>query len=182
MRTARRTRREARVRAAIAIAAVWACACPAPEPAPPTDSVRVGAGGETFEAEVAADPQKRTVGLSGRAFIPPNRGMLFVLPDPRPMSMVMRDCPNPIDVAFADSMGRVVAIHTMRPEPPRAPGETPAAYEIRLPEYPSGQPIQFALETAGGRLGEVGLRVGDRLHFNARDLVEQARMNEHRSR
>ena len=89
--------------------------------------------------------------------------------------MVMRDCPNPIDVAFIDSMGRVVAIHAMVPEPPRTRSETPFAYERRLKGYPSGQPAQFALETAGGRLAELGLAVGDRVHFEARALVARAR-------
>jgi uncharacterized membrane protein (UPF0127 family) len=92
--------------------------------------------------------------------------------------MVMRDCPVPIDVAFVDAMGRVVAIHEMVPEPPRLADETAARYESRLPEYPSGQPVQFALETAGGRLADLGLEIGDRLHFSAQALVERARENE----
>lgn len=180
VRADRTARRGALRRAGIACVIACACACQASEQAPSTaaaparETVRVGVGGEHFEVEVAADPLTRTVGLSGRSFIPPNGGMLFVLPSPRPMSMVMRDCPNPIDVAFADSLGRVVSIHSMRPEPPRADGETPYAYESRLPEYPSREPVQFALETAGGRLAEVGLRVGDRLHFAARELLARA--------
>jgi uncharacterized membrane protein (UPF0127 family) len=148
---------------------------PAAAPAPDVETVKVGVGHETFEVELAMDPATRFRGLSGRDVIPRNGGMLFVNPAPGPMSMVMRDCPGPIDVAFADAMGRVVAIHTMQPEPPRRAGESNFDYERRLPEYPSGAPVQFALETAGGRLAEVGLRVGDRLHFPARELVERVR-------
>lgn len=137
-------------------------------------TVRVGVAGESFDVEVAADPASRIRGLSGRDSIPHNGGMLFVLPRPAPMRMVMRDCPRPIDVAFADAMGRVVAIHAMVPEPPRRADETSSGYESRLPQYPSGQPAQFALEVAGGRLSELGLRVGDRLHFAAQELIERA--------
>ena len=173
-----------RRRAPVAAAVALVVACSAGEQSAPagTDSppelIAVGVGSETLRVEVAIDPETRLRGLSGRASIPRNGGMLFVLAEPRPMSMVMRDCPAAIDVAFADSLGRVVAIHSMIPEPPRRPEESPFAYERRLPGYASEAPVQFALETAGGRLAELGLRVGDRLHFAARELVARAQQNE----
>jgi hypothetical protein len=165
------------------IVAVLACSEATPTPAEPlaaapdlpAATIRVAVAGEEFVVEVAADPRARYRGLSGRAVIPPNGGMLFALPNPEPMAMVMRDCPNAIDVAFIDTMGRVVAIHEMPPEAPRRRGESPFEYERRLPEYPSGAPVSFALETAGGRLAEVGLTVGQRLHFPAQELIAQAR-------
>jgi uncharacterized membrane protein (UPF0127 family) len=168
--------------ALLGLALGLACSAPdEPQPAvelPPLAIAKVVVAGETFEVEVAADPVTRNRGLGGRVSIPRNGGMLFVLPRPEPFTMVMRDCPNPIDVAFVDAMGRVVAIHEMVPEPPRRSDETPFRYESRLPEYPSGEPIQFALEAAGGRLADLGLRVGDRLHFPARALIEQSQRNE----
>jgi hypothetical protein len=160
--------------AAVALACSLSDELPASAGAPAGHVVPVVVAGETFEVEVAADPQSRTRGLSGRSTIPPNGGMLFVLPRPGLLSMVMRDCPNPIDVAFVDAMGRVVAIHAMPPEPPRRPDESPFRYEQRLPAYASGVPVQFALETAGGRLAQLNLQVGDRLHFAARELIERA--------
>jgi uncharacterized membrane protein (UPF0127 family) len=137
--------------------------------------VWVALGGETFQLEVADDPQARYQGLSGRGEIPRHAGMLFVLPRPKRFAMVMRDCPEPIDVAFLDAQGRVVAIHEMRPEPPRRPGETPSAYEERLPAYESGDEALFAVETAGGRLTQVGLRVGDRVPLAVEALRSGAR-------
>jgi uncharacterized membrane protein (UPF0127 family) len=137
--------------------------------------VWVALGGETFSLELAADPETRRRGLSGRGVIPRNRGMLFVLPRPERFSMVMRDCSAPIDVAFLDGTGRVVARHEMHPEPPRAPGETPYQYEQRLRAYPSGVPVQFAVETAGGRLRELGLAVGDRIPLATETLIRRAR-------
>ena len=89
--------------------------------------------------------------------------------------MVMRDCPEPIDVAFLDGEGRVVALHAMRPELPRQAGESAMQYERRLPEYRSGAPAQFAIEVAGGRLAQLGVQVGTRLAFDAADLARRAR-------
>jgi uncharacterized membrane protein (UPF0127 family) len=143
----------------------------------PAATTRVVVAGETFEVEVAADPRSRYRGLSGRGVIPDNGGMLFVLTRPEPMSMVMRDCSHAIDVAFIDAMGRVVAIHEMPPEPPRRSAESPFQYEQRLPEYRSGAPVSFALETAGGRLAELNLEVGARLHFPAQQLIKTAQSN-----
>jgi len=83
-------------------------ACSAPdEPqraveSPAAATAKVVVAGETFEVAVAADPMTRRRGLGGRTSIPRNGGMLFVLPRPRRFSMVMRDCPLPIDVAFVD--------------------------------------------------------------------------------
>jgi len=165
-------------RALLAVALGLACsgsdAPPPASPPPGLEAATVVVAGEAFEVEVAVAPVDRIRGLSGRTAIPRNGGMLFVLPRPGPMSMVMRDCPIPIDVAFIDAMGRVVAIHEMTPEPPRERGESAFRYERRLREYPSGEPVQFALETAGGRLAELELHPGDRLHFAARDLIERA--------
>jgi uncharacterized membrane protein (UPF0127 family) len=174
------------VRALLALALGLACSAP-DEPgsavaSPEPDTATVVVAGESFEVEVAADLVTRTRGLSGRTAIPRNGGMLFVLPRPEPFTMVMRDCPNPIDVAFIDAMGRVVAIHEMWPEPPRRPDESPFRYEMRLPGYSSREPVQFALETAGGRLAELHVQVGDRLHFSARELIARAQELERSSR
>jgi uncharacterized membrane protein (UPF0127 family) len=108
--------------------------------------------------------------------------MLFVNAVERPQAMVMRDCAVPIDVAFLDFSGEVVAIHEMRPELPRRPGESQREYESRLRVYESGTPAGFAIETAGGRLGEVGLRVGDSVVFDIARTLELARRVEGQQR
>ena len=143
--------------------------------APPPRVVWVALGGETFSLELAAAPELRRRGLSGRGAIARNGGMLFVLPRPEHFAMVMRDCAEPIDVAFLDTRARVVAVHEMRPEPPRRPDESPFQYEQRLRSYASGQPVQFAVEIAGGRLRELGIAVGDRIPLDTEALVRWAR-------
>lgn len=155
-----------------------ACAESNPAPAtPPADprTAWVEIAGELFELEVAADPAARYRGLSGRSHIPRNGGMLFVFPEARPLAFVMRDCPVPIDLAFLDDEGRIVALHPMQPEPPRRPGESAAGYERRLRRYGSGLPARFAIETAGGRLAEVGAARGQRPVFDREGLASLAR-------
>jgi len=137
--------------------------------------VFVRLGQESFALEVALDPERRMRGLSGRREIARHAGLLFVLPRPQPFAMVMRDCPVPIDVAFLDARGRVTAIHEMRVEPPRGAAESQGAYERRLPLYESGGPVLFAIETAGGRLREIGLSVGEAVGFDRDALVARAR-------
>ena len=168
-----------RLRHSLRVFLVLVAACGAPEPQGATAGERevafVAIGGETFTLELALDPATRQRGLSGRGAIPRHEGMLFVLPTPGPFAMVMRDCPAPIDVAFLDAEGRVVALHEMAVEPPRAPGETTTAYESRLPIYPSGESVQFAIETSGGRLRALGLAPGAHISFDRATLVRRAR-------
>jgi len=123
-------------------------------------------GGQRFLLEVAADPQSMYRGLGGRSVIPPLGGMLFAYRAPGPLAFVMRDCPIPIDVAFLDPEGRIVNVHTMKPQPPRRAGESAAAYEARLPSYPSAAPAQYAIELAGGRFAELGVGRGDRVEID----------------
>jgi len=149
--------------AAIALALLLGAATarsqsPAPERLP-TASASIG--GEHLELEVARDPAAQMRGLGGRTSIDPHGGMLFVFPQTRPLAFVMRDCPIPIDVAFLDAQGRVINVHAMQPEAPRAPGEAEFDYEARLHPYPSALPAHFAVEVAGGRLAELGVRSGD---------------------
>jgi uncharacterized membrane protein (UPF0127 family) len=167
------------LRALLRVLVLLVAACGSPEPPAASAGARevafVSLGGETFTLELALDPATRQRGLSGRGAIPRHEGMLFVLPTPRPFAMVMRDCPAPIDVAFLDAGGRVVDLHEMAVEPPRAPGESARAYEARLPIYPSSRPVQFAIETAGGRLRELGLAPGIRVELDAKALIARAR-------
>jgi len=161
---------------ALALAFGFACGEPARDaPAAALETIFLPIGGETFALELALDPATRQRGLSGRSGLSRNRGMFFAFRSAGPISMVMRDCPEPIDVAFLDGEGHVVALHAMRPEPPRRAGESAMQYERRLPEYPSGAPAQFAVEVAGGRLAQLGVQVGTRLFFDAAALARRAR-------
>jgi len=160
-----------------------AASTPAGAPAPPPArraqagpiSVPVELGGERFHLELAADPRSRYRGLGGREHLPEGSGMLFAFPEAAPRAFVMRRCLIPLDVAFLDSEGRVVAVHRMQVEPPPRPGESPAAYEARLPRYPSRAPARFAVEVRGGRLAALGVAPGDRVAFDREAVLERTR-------
>jgi hypothetical protein len=126
----------------------------------------VDVNGAKLRVEVARTPEQQFRGLGGRTWIDPNGGMLFPFGKPRTTAFVMRDCPVAIDVAYLDGTGRVLSLHEMKPEPPRRDDERPEDYELRLRSYPSGVAASYALETAGGRLRALGLRVGDRVGFD----------------
>jgi uncharacterized membrane protein (UPF0127 family) len=130
--------------------------------------------GERFIMELALTEATRLRGLSGREVIDPEGGMLFVFPYSGRHEFVMRDCPAPIDIAFLDAAGRVVAFHELNPEEPRREGESQFDYEMRLKRYPSRFPAQFAVETAGGRLAALGVKEGDRIEFDAEALKRRA--------
>lgn len=130
--------------------------------------------GERFVMELALDDASRIKGLSGRAEIDPKGGMLFVFPTSQRREFVMRDCPVPIDIAFLDPSGRVVAVHAMVPEEPKRENETDFEYENRLKRYSSRFPAQFAVETAGGRLTALGLREGELVVFDVEGLKRRA--------
>ncbi len=169
--------RRRRWAAALAVSAALASGAGPERPRPPAavETVRVMLGGEAFELELALDPHSRFRGLSGRGVVPADGGMLFVHSRPRPAVMVMRHCPVPIDVAFLDGQGRVLSLFSMTPETPRRADESEREYEARLPRYPSGWPVQFAIELAGGRLSELGIEVGQRLDFDHRALAARAK-------
>lgn len=149
----------------LAVGVWWVTRVPALAPVE-GDVAGIDLGGVRFAAELAVDPGTQHRGLSGRDQIDPLGGMLFAYPSPRAMQFVMRDCLVPIDIAFLDTAGRVVALHEMKVETPRQPWETPRQYEARLPRYQSPPEAHFALEVAGGRFAELGVGVGALARFD----------------
>jgi uncharacterized membrane protein (UPF0127 family) len=161
-----------RTRAAVALlVALGTAVAPAQGP---TATVPATIGGEAFTLELARDPWTMFRGLGGRTRIDRKGGMLFVYPRAQPLAFVMRDCPVAIDVAFLDPSGRVINVYEMKPEPPRAPGESEPAYERRLPAYRSALPARFAVEVAGGRLRELGVGPGDEIEADWAALFRAA--------
>ena len=56
--------------------------------------------GVTVTAEVVASPQKLYLGLSYRKTLPPDRGMLFILPSAEIQEFVMRDMRLALDIIW----------------------------------------------------------------------------------
>jgi len=138
-------------------------------------SVSVGLAGERWHLELVANAPSRHLGMGHRKRIPKGTGMLFSFLRAEPLAFVMRDCLVPIDIAYLDPQGRVVAIHTMAVEPPRRRGESLIDYEERLPGYTSDAPAQFAIEVAGGSFAALGLAVGDVVEFDRAAVLKRTR-------
>jgi len=162
------------------LALLWlavCCSASEPEGSAPAEpqTAWVEIAGKRFELELALDSAARYRGLSGRQGLADDGGMLFVFPDVRPVTMVMRDCSEPLDLVYLDAGGRVLAVYEMVVEPPRRADESLAEYERRLAWYASGAPARFAIEMAGGQLRQLGLGTGQRVILEARELAARAR-------
>ncbi|MFI4917601.1 MAG: DUF192 domain-containing protein [Phycisphaerales bacterium JB060] len=156
-----------------ALVAMLLGAC-VPNEAVSNDVETITINGQAFFMEIAADDATRLKGLGGREQIEPDGGMIFVFPRPRSLEFVMRDCLVPIDIAFLDQFGTVVATHEM-PVEPQEEGESRQAYESRLTRYPSRAAAQFALEFKSGKLRELGLERGDKVELDFARLQKIAR-------
>ena len=117
---------------------------------------QVTIGSTTWTVELATTPAERYKGLSNRAHIGDNEGMLFIFPSPRRLEFCMRGCEVPLDIAFLDADRRIIKIATMAVEPDRV-GRTP---------YYSDGPAVYALEVRGGLLAKAGAKVGDVVRFS----------------
>lgn len=77
------------------------------------------------------------------------RGMIFVFDSERELNFWMRNTIIPLDIAYLDKSGVVVATHTMAPLDER-PGQ-----------YPSGKPAKYAIEVNAGVFADLGLKAGE---------------------
>ena len=130
---------------------------------------RVTLADDKFDLELAMTPGARQRGLSGRERIDAEGGMLFVFPDDqvRVQGFWMKDCLVDIDIIFLDRDGRITAMHHM-------PVEPPDERDVPRRTYSSRRPAQFAIELRGGTLEGLELKVGQRIDFPRRALVERA--------
>lgn len=106
-------------------------------------------GDHIFSVEIADTPALRQKGLMFRASLAPDAGMLFDFQETRPVSFWMRNTFIPLDMVFIAADGTVKNIHVNA-----RPHDTTS--------IPSGAPVQFVLEIAGGRSLEIGLKAGDK--------------------
>lgn len=121
--------------------------------------LRIAAAGGVvaLRVEIAATGASRLRGLMDRPHLPADAGMLFVYPGPRPgdAGFWMYRTRIPLDVAFLDADGRILAIQGMEP------CASPLA--LRCPAYAPGVPYHAALEANRGFFARNGIAVGDRV-------------------
>lgn len=118
--------------------------------------VRMTIRGQAFELWVADEPAETTRGLMfvTREELSPlpdgtERGMLFVFEYESRLNFWMKNTIIPLDIAYINSSGEVVSIHTMAP------------LDVRPGQYPSGSPAQYAIEVNANVFVDLGLKPGD---------------------
>lgn len=87
---------------------------------------------------VADTPEEHSQGLMFVREIDPDTGMLFRFKSPRILSFWMKQTYVPLDIAFADSTGKIVKTETMIP--------------LSLRPVSSDKPCSMALEVPAGTL------------------------------
>jgi uncharacterized membrane protein (UPF0127 family) len=104
----------------------------------------------TFDVWLADTPARQAQGLMFVRSLPPARGMLFVHPAPRPISMWMKNTYIPLDMVFIDGRGRIqqIVAHTK-----------PHSLDL----VRSTDPALAILELAGGEAERLGLKPGQRV-------------------
>lgn len=107
-------------------------------------------GGEDIFLEVAETSRQQALGLMYRDALPSDRGMLFPLGQPRPVSFWMKNVPVPLDMVFV-YQGQIVDVI-----------EAPPCTADPCPTYgPGNQLVDQVIELRAGRAAELGLAPGD---------------------
>jgi len=115
-------------------------------------TIRATVKGYELTIELATTPETRSCGLSQRARLPANRGMLFIYAEPEILTFWMKNTRMPLSIAFIDATGRVVSVQKMNPFPTTM-------------VYASPVPALYALEVNQGWFEENGIGVGDVVEF-----------------
>ncbi|MFN2408848.1 MAG: DUF192 domain-containing protein [Halomonas sp.] len=112
-------------------------------------------GPHRLEVELADTLAERQRGLMEREHLPEKRGMLFVFKRERSADngFWMYRTLIPLDIAYIDDAGRIVAIDTMQP----CESSSPSACRSYVP----GAAYHSALEVNAGYFDERGIGVGD---------------------
>jgi len=125
----------------------------------PSDVLTISDGKKpkyVFHVWLADTPQRQAQGLMFVRSLPDLRGMLFAYPQPKPLSMWMKNTYIPLDMVFIDEHGRIAQVIEQT---------TP----FSLDTISSKEPALAVLEIAGGEAKRLGIKPG--LHVTHPALV-----------
>ena len=109
----------------------------------------LSAGMHLIDAQVAATPAQRSIGLMWRREMPANEGMLFVFEQPGVQCFWMKNTLLPLTAAFVADDGSVVNLADMKPQ------STDSHCSLR--------PVRFVLEMHQGWFAKRGIGAGFKL-------------------
>ncbi len=135
--------------AALALSAVAWAQSPSGQPQMDLPRMKLSAGMHQIDAQVAATPLQRQVGLMWRREMPVHEGMLFVFEQPSPQCFWMMNTLIPLTAAFIADDGRIVNLADMKPQ--------------TTDSHCSAEPVRYVLEMNQGWFAKRGIAAGSKL-------------------
>ena len=131
---------------------VWFCSLAWAQGSPQLQLPRIQlqAGMHQIQAQVAATPDQRSVGLMHRAEMPQSEGMLFAFEQATQQCFWMKNTLLPLTAAFIANDGTIVNLADMKPQTTDA--------------HCSEQPVRWVLEMNQGWFAKRGIKAGFKLH------------------
>ena len=111
--------------------------------------VQLQAGMFQIDAQVAATPKQREIGLMFRQDMATHEGMLFVFEQPQQQCFWMKNTLLPLTAAFVDEDGTIVNLADMKPQSTQS--------------HCSDQPVRFVLEMNQGWFAKRNIKKGFKL-------------------
>jgi len=112
-------------------------------------------GGKIFKTEVVSNDWDMNRGLSGRAGLKNNAGMLFVFSKADFQIFWMKDMKFPIDIIWINE-GKIVDIQEKAPVP----------ITQYIESYRPSEIAKYVLEINGGLVEKYGFKIGDRVELD----------------
>jgi uncharacterized membrane protein (UPF0127 family) len=130
---------------------VWLCSLAWAQGSPQLQLPRIQlqAGMHQIQAQVAATPDQRSVGLMHRAEMPQSEGMLFAFEQATQQCFWMKNTLLPLTAAFIADDGTIVNLADMKPQTTDA--------------HCSEQPVRWVLEMNQGWFAKRGIKAGFKL-------------------
>ena len=119
----------------------------------------VGIGEASYTVDLAITPEERQQGLSGRAFMAHDEGMLFVFEEEQQLHFWMKEMMFPLDIIWIDAQCRLIEVAADVPTP------LPGAGNDEIPRVQSPLPARYVLEVNAGEAARNGLGPGDPVEF-----------------
>lgn len=115
--------------------------------------------GEDFVLDLAKTPEQSRQGLSNRASLEQNQGMLFIYAEKQNLTFWMKEMNFDIDLVWLVD-GKIMAYIENMPKPP----ENTALKDLLL--YTSPMPVNQVLELPAGTIERLKVEVGQQLFSN----------------
>jgi len=119
------------------------------EPQMNLQRVQISAGMYKIDAQVAATPIERQIGLMYRKEMPQQEGMLFVFEQASPQCFWMKNTILPLTAAFVADDGRIVNLEDMQPQ--------------TTGNHCSTEPVRYVLEMNQGWFAKKNIKKGFKL-------------------